>query len=808
MRSLVLAVVFGLMASAAVAQDWGKMATISSTMGVSASRLCLGEGSRGDIGCPAYAPSVTTAGDVSISGNLSASKFYGDGSGLTNIGAAGSSDRIVSSTTSMLAISSTGYVSLTQSGVNTGWFDPSRGLVTIGVSSTGPISGTNGYFSGPVIMGVSTTDASLKLNIPTASTGSAITSTYTAGSVDQRLIEIIRNTNPNPSAGAPFAGYAADAYDSVSGTYNRAYFGLQKRNNTGGYGEALISAPRDLAFFVANESLSFNNYGSYGTEAMRIVSSGYVGIGTLAPSTTLYVKKGSSGFNGALNARTVAAFENSSANSGAAISIIGGSGTDAIFFGDPTNEASGQVAWNIGAKAISLYTASGNTFIQTQNGNTYIGSPVTGWLSPTATLYVSGTAINTSWTALNMSTLATAPLEVSGTISATRFVGDGSGLTGISGSSGDSITSGSTKVTANSTGYVSFTTGGTTTGYMNTAGVFVLPGVSSTGPISATNVYATNNVVANAYQATNGFGLNWGNWTTQLVGNSTGGYMAFITSGTEAMRIVSSGMVGIGTNSPSATLHVVNASGFEQIDVDTMNAGGRAELQLRERGSSVGIVRVRGSGNTDPGLMQIGTTSASGGLALLSGNSTEAARIVSSGNVGIGTSTPTAKLDISGSTATIQVNPIGAASDRNYIGFTGRVQFGYNGTTQNAAIQGGAGKGIEFNVSNSFGLGRAMVIDSNGKVGIGITPSVALEVSGTVSATNFVGNGSGLTGIASTGDRIVSGSVNMVAEQTSGTVRVSGTLAMVNTGNEVCNAATWYSFRVNPSTGMMQMCRP
>ncbi|WP_161495162.1 hypothetical protein [Bradyrhizobium canariense] len=48
----------------------------------------------------------------------------------------------------------------------------------------------------------------------------------------------------------------------------------------------------------------------------------------------------------------------------------------------------------------------------------------------------------------------------------------------------------------------------------------------------------------------------------------------------------------------------------------------------------------------------------------------------------------------------------------------------------------------------------------------------------------------------------------MVAEQTSGTVRVSGTLAMVNTGNEVCNAATWYSFRVNPSTGMMQMCRP
>jgi hypothetical protein len=41
MRSLVLAVMFGLVASAAAAQDWGKLATISTTMGVSASRMCM-----------------------------------------------------------------------------------------------------------------------------------------------------------------------------------------------------------------------------------------------------------------------------------------------------------------------------------------------------------------------------------------------------------------------------------------------------------------------------------------------------------------------------------------------------------------------------------------------------------------------------------------------------------------------------------------------------------------------------------------------------------------------------------------------
>jgi hypothetical protein len=67
-------------------------------MGINAGRLCLGEASRGDIGRPTYAPSLTTAGYISVSGNLSAAKFIGDGSGLTNLPAgnvtAGISGRI------------------------------------------------------------------------------------------------------------------------------------------------------------------------------------------------------------------------------------------------------------------------------------------------------------------------------------------------------------------------------------------------------------------------------------------------------------------------------------------------------------------------------------------------------------------------------------------------------------------------------------------------------------------------------------------------------------------------------------------
>lgn len=60
----------------------------------------------------------------------------------------------------------------------------------------------------------------------------------------------------------------------------------------------------------------------------------------------------------------------------------------------------------------------------------------------------------------------------------------------------------------------------------------------------------------------------------------------------------------------------------------------------------------------------------------------------------------------------------------------------------------------------------------------------------------------------SSGDRIVSGSVNMIAQQTSGTVRVSGTLALSNTGSEVCGPATYNSVRIDPVTNKLEICRP
>ena len=57
------------------AGDWGDFAIVSTTMGVSGSRVCIGEASRGDIGCPTYAPTVSPTGTLNVTSGMAANQI-------------------------------------------------------------------------------------------------------------------------------------------------------------------------------------------------------------------------------------------------------------------------------------------------------------------------------------------------------------------------------------------------------------------------------------------------------------------------------------------------------------------------------------------------------------------------------------------------------------------------------------------------------------------------------------------------------------------------------------------------------------
>jgi hypothetical protein len=254
----------------------------------------------------------------------------------------------------------------------------------------------------------------------------------------------------------------------------------------------------------------------------------------------------------------------------------------------------------------------------------------------------------------------------------------------------------------------------------------------------------------------------------------------------EVMRITSAGNVGIGTSSPAAKLDVVgpkDATNFI-IGAPLNTVGGGALANYSEL-----LFKNTSAGNSDAAIRAFGNTfsfseSALGFFTASNSSPIERVRISPTGNVGIGTSSPSYPLEVSNSqntTTTIAVTNVNTGiatqSTVRLNNSTGGVtSFGYTGssfTTSGVFRQDGgyvysSGAGglslitastnpLYFATNNT----ERMRIDGSGNVGIGVTPSawggagrLALQLGGStasylvsnsllVSGTNHYFSGAG-----------------------------------------------------------------
>ncbi|HNW90132.1 MAG TPA: hypothetical protein PKN48_10750 [Bacteroidales bacterium] len=316
------------------------------------------------------------------------------------------------------------------------------------------------------------------------------------------------------------------------------------------------------------------------------------------------------------------------------------------------------------------------------------------------------------------------------------------------------------------------------------------------------------------------------------------GSVIMAINGTEYMRVDGyrdgyQGYVGIGTSVPAAKLDIIGnikiTDGTQGANkVLTSDANGLATWQT----ASVAGWSLLGNSGTTAGTNFIGTTDAID--FVIKTNNSEKIRVASGGNVGIGTSSPTAKLELSGGlkvTGGMNTDKIisltggnnsgtGLGGDVNITGGPGynmrggniNITAGYTsswsgaGTSTDVFIKGGIMESTSSYASIQVGGGKAAVGGTQETAGGDLTLSGGnanlgnrnggkiILIPGTASGTGTPGNvGIGTTSPGQKLD-VQGGNVNTSGSlMTGGTARLDAAGNLINIGNITAAGASTYT---------------
>ncbi len=387
----------------------------------------------------------------------------------------------------------------------------------------------------------------------------------------------------------------------------------------------------------------------------------------------------------------------------------------------------------VGTSDFTAVGASANTVgvVFTATGTTTGTGTVSGqqgvekgeqWLDTTNSLYVMKVYDGTGWRVTDSISLA------NGSAAAPSLHFGSDTNTGLFRSAADSLaitTAGTQRVVVGAAGGV---------------GIGVVPPSYGTGRNSldihssgatVTHLGLTNSTTG-SNGASNGFNIIQNGLNTLLYLRESG-FMSFSTANTERLRIDSSGRLGLGTSSPGAGIHIATAGQT----TSALNTAGDINLLVSDTGASAGnggsVVFGFNSGSgrfaAIKGQVATGGGNSIGDLAFSTRNATsdatltERLRILSNGNIGIGTSSPSQLLTVAG-----------VARFENFIEFAGSIST--PGTA--AAIYRPADNNLAFSTASS----ERMRIDSSGRVGIGTTsPEEILHIA---AASETVGSRDGV----------------------------------------------------------------